>query len=157
MWWLAAAVLVFAGVFGVVTVRSRQAFDAYKEQTLENADAPPAWVREALSIEGCVDEVLAWGLECPSIQSWCLGSVPGVLHRCLASQPRDEECAAYGDEIGATRFGYDACAARYGEIEEKYRKRATKKYCATMYRSIAEYCANGASPSSGSVAAEPAF
>lgn len=144
VWILLGAILVFAVVFGAVTVRSRQAFDAYKEATLADPASPPVWEREALDIEACVDEVLTWGLECPSIQSWCLGSVPGVLHSCLDSQPRQAACAAYGDEISATRFGYDACAGRYGEIEEKYRKRATKKYCATIYRSLADYCANGA-------------
>lgn len=140
LWVLGGSVLAFAVVFGVVTVRSRASFDEYKAATLEDPAAPPRWEREALDVEGCVDASMAWGLACPGVQSWCEGSFPSVVRTCLDSQDRRSACGVYGDEVLSTRFGYASCEPRWGAVEEKYEKRATKKFCALAFRVVAGYC-----------------
>lgn len=127
-------------VFGAATSRNYEQFAAYQKATLEDPDHPPRWRSEDVSVEGCVDEVLAWVEACPGVSSWCESSLPGVMDECLKTRDRSEYCEEVGDTVLSTRFGYDECAERYDAIEAKYARRAAKKHCSVIYRSIAGHC-----------------
>ena len=77
-------------VFGQATAKSYDEFEAYKLATLDNPANPPAWETEPLSVEQCVDEVLAWVESCPGVSSWCESTLPDVTNKCLESQDRSE-------------------------------------------------------------------
>lgn len=143
LWILGGATLLLSLIFAGVTIQTRRNFDDYKVTTL--SEGATLWSSRALSVDECVGAVIDWTLECPSIQSWCLGSMPGLLHECLQSQPRTASCKAYGGLVDKTAFGFEECAARYEPVEGKYLRRATKKYCAAAYRSVADFCADDAS------------
>ncbi len=128
-------------VFGTTTARSYDEFATYQKATLDNPAAPPRWETEALSVDGCVDEVLAWVEACPGVSSWCEGALPDVMNKCLATQDRSAFCDEVGDAVLSTRFGYDECAERYDAIEGRYARRFAKKHCAAIYRVIAGHCA----------------
>ncbi|NVB36708.1 hypothetical protein G6O69_02615 [Pseudenhygromyxa sp. WMMC2535] len=127
-------------IFGATTSRNYKQFEDYRRVTLEDPQSPPAWEREQLDVDGCVDAVLDWIEACPGVSSWCEGSLPDVTNLCLGSVDSRSYCEDAGEEIGSTRFGYQACAERYDEIEEHYARRAAKKHCALIYRVIAGHC-----------------
>ncbi len=129
-------------VFGQVTAKSYDQFDTYKKATLENPEQPPRWETEALTVEGCVDEVLAWVEACPGVSSWCESSLPDVTNQCLASQDRSAYCEEVGDAVMSTRFGFEECSARYDKIEERFARRYAKKHCSLIFRTIAGYCSD---------------
>jgi hypothetical protein len=127
-------------VFGTVTTRNYDQFAAYQKATLEDPDHPPRWRSEAVDVEGCVDEVLAWVEACPGVSSWCESALPSVMDECLHTQDREAYCEDVGDAVLSTRFGFDECEERYGAIEGKYAKRSAKKHCSVIYRAIAGHC-----------------
>lgn len=126
--------------FGAATSRNYAQFAAYQKATLEDPDHPPRWRSEAVTVDGCVDDVLAWVEACPGVSSWCESSLPGVMAECLKTQDRSEYCEEVGDTVLSTRFGYGECADRYDGIEGKYARRAAKKHCSVIYRAIAGHC-----------------
>jgi hypothetical protein len=128
-------------VFGQTTSKSYAEFDAYKQATLANPEHPPRWKVEALSVEECVDEVLAWIEACPGVSSWCESSLPDVTTQCLATQDRSEYCEQVGDAVLSTRFGFEECSARYDQIEGRFARRYAKKHCSLIFRVIAGHCA----------------
>jgi hypothetical protein len=135
--------VVLAGlmvVFGQTTSKSYDRFEAYRSATLEDPQHPPRWQTEALSVEGCVDEALAWIEACPGVSSWCESSLPDVMTQCLLSQDRSEYCAEVGDAVLSTRFGFHECSARYDQIEGRYTRRYAKKHCSLIFRVIAGHC-----------------
>jgi hypothetical protein len=127
-------------VFGRTTAKSYDQFEAYRQATLEDPEHPPRWQTEALSVEQCVDEVLAWVEACPGVSSWCESSLPDVTNQCLDSQDRREYCERVGDAIKSTRFGFQECSARYDQIEERFARRYAKKHCSLIFRVIAGRC-----------------
>lgn len=127
-------------VFGGATARGYDEFDTYKRATLEDPANPPRWQSEALDVDGCVDEVLAWVEACPGVSSWCEGSLPDVMNACLDSQDRSAYCKSVGDAVLTTHFGFEECSARYDQIEGRFARRYAKKHCALIYRVIAGYC-----------------
>lgn len=140
---LGAAVVGLSVIFGFTILRNHSVFRDYQAATLEDGDAPPPWDTEALSVDDCVEETVRWTMECPGIASWCLAEVPVVAERCLASRDRTAYCEEVGDEVMSTRFGFHACEdlrAGMDDDDEKYAKRANKKYCAATYRAVAEHC-----------------
>ncbi len=127
-------------VFGQTTAKSYDQFEAYRAQTLDNPEQPPRWETEALSVDACVDEVLAWIEACPGVSSWCESSLPDVTNACLTSQDRAAYCEEVGDAVLSTRFGFEECSARYDQIEGHYTRRYAKKHCAAIMRVIAGHC-----------------
>jgi len=139
---LGVALAVLMVVFGQATTKNYERYDAYHKATLDDPANPPRWQTEALSVDGCVDEVLDWVEACPGVSSWCEGALPDVMGACLDSQDRSAYCAEVGDAILTTHFGFEQCAARYDAIEGHYTRRYAKKHCALMYRTIAGRCAD---------------
>ena len=139
LWILATSVTALTVVFGVMTLKNHARFSAYQVESTVQGDVPSRWQVEALSVEQCIDESLAWAEGCPGVQSWCEGQLPRVLEACLASQPRDEYCAKVGDEVASTRFGFELCASRYNKLET-YARRSRKKFCARSLRTVADHC-----------------
>jgi hypothetical protein len=131
---------VLMAVFGRTTAKSYDQFDAYRKATLEDPEQPPRWQTEALTVEQCVDEVLAWVEACPGVSSWCESSLPDVTNQCLDSQDRSEYCEQVGDAVLSTRFGFQECSARYDQIEGRYTRRYAKKHCSLIFRVIAGHC-----------------
>jgi hypothetical protein len=132
-------------VFGRTTAKSYDQFDAYRQATLDNPEQPPRWRTEALTVEQCVDEVLAWVEACPGMSSWCESSLPDVTNQCLDSQDRSEYCEQVGDAVLSTRFGFEECSARYDQIEGRYTRRYAKKHCSLIMRVIAGHCSGSPS------------
>ncbi|PRP92064.1 hypothetical protein ENSA5_51580 [Enhygromyxa salina] len=130
-------------VFGRATVKGYDEFEAYKSSTLEDPNNPPRWETEALDVDGCVDEALAWIEACPGVSSWCEASLSNVMRQCLATQDRSEYCESVGDAVLSTRFGFEECSARYDQIEGRYARRYAKKHCSLIYRVIADSCTPG--------------
>ncbi len=137
---MGVAVGVLMVVFGSMTSRNYGRFDEYQKATLQDPTHPPRWRVEALDVDGCVDEVLAWVEACPGVSSWCEGALPGVMDECLNSQDRSAYCEEVGDAVLSTRFGYDECAERYDAIEGRYARRFAKKHCSVIFRAIAGHC-----------------
>ncbi|MCA9682990.1 MAG: hypothetical protein KC457_12395 [Myxococcales bacterium] len=127
-------------VFGSTTARNYDEFEAYRRATLENQEAPPRWQVEHLDVDGCVDAVLDWIEDCPGVSSWCEGSLPDVTNSCLETIDLGPYCQEVGDEVMSTRFGYGECAERYDAIEGRYARRAAKKHCSLIYRTLAGRC-----------------
>lgn len=132
------AVLMVA--FGQTTAKSYEQFEAYRAATLEDPEHPPRWQTEALSVEQCVDEVLAWVEACPGVSSWCESSLPDVTNQCLDTQDRSEYCERVGDAVKSTRFGFQECSDRYDQIEGRFARRYAKKHCSLIFRVIAGRC-----------------
>lgn len=137
---LAVVVAAMMVVFGRTTASSYDEFDEYRQATLENPQQPPRWRIAALSVDECVDEVLAWIEACPGVSSWCESTLPDVTNECLDSRDRTEYCEQVGDAILSTRFGFHECSERYDDIEGHYARRYAKKHCALIYRVIAGHC-----------------
>jgi len=92
-----------------------------------------------LSAEGCVDEVLAWSIECEAIKQICKESVGLMMISCLKAKERNEYCAEVLPVAADTHFGrahckergysrrHKACAAAYGAIDLYCREEARAK------------------------------
>jgi hypothetical protein len=145
---LGVRVLVIIGVtlvalmviFGRATSKGYDQFTAYQDATLKDADHPPRWETEALDVEACLDESLAWVEACPGVSSWCESSLPDVMGQCLDTQDRTAYCASVGDAVLSTRFGFEECSSRYDQIKGRYTRRYAKKHCSLIFRVIAGYC-----------------
>jgi len=85
-----------------------------------------------LTAEGCVDEVLAWSVECKAIKQICKESVGLMMMSCLKAQERNEYCAEVLPVAADTHFGRKHCK------ERGYSRR--HKACATAYGTIDIYC-----------------
>ena len=134
------AVVVLCGIFGWRTVKARRDFDAYRIRTLiDEADQLP-WAQSPQDVEACIDYALEWTLECPAMDTWCHSYMPDVLGRCLDSQPRDAFCATGVKQEFGTSYGYHECEARVAQVDQKYRKRATKKICVRAKKAVLAYC-----------------
>lgn len=138
---LIVGVLGLCAVFGWRTIKARQDFDAYRQRTLvDQADELP-WKASQLGVEACIDYAIEWTLECPAMDTWCHGYMPDVLGRCLASSDRAGYCEQNHQAMGMTGYGFAECDERVSRVDEKYRKRATKKICAAAHRAVVAHCA----------------
>lgn len=131
---LAAIVVVLTLVFGISIVRQRRMYRAYVERTLEHR--PPA----GRSIERCVTDTVDWAMACPGVESWCANEAPRVARECFAPDELATYCRAQGEKVAQTAFGVGECATARETVEGKYAQRAHKKYCASIYRALAEAC-----------------
>lgn len=134
---IAGLLLLLSVPFGWSTWQAHQRFMEHRH--LEDPSAF-VWNQRALSVDECRLEVLKWAKQCSSIESWCKAAIPDLVRECLGTQDRRSYCAEVSEEAKSTRFGYQACREHYEGIEEKYEKRAAKKYCALSFRAIAGYC-----------------
>lgn len=141
---LGVVIAILMVVFGQATAAGYDQFEAYRASTLDDPAHPPRWQTEALDVEDCVDEVLAWVESCPGVSSWCEGSLPDVMNQCLDTQDRTAYCESVGDAVLSTRFGFEECSARYDQIEGRYARRYAKKHCSILFRVIAGRCSNSA-------------
>jgi hypothetical protein len=141
---ISVAVVILMIAFGKATTKGYGEFEAYRGATLDDPNNPPRWTTEALTVENCVDEVLAWVEACPGVSSWCESSLTDVTNQCLESQDRSAYCTEVGDAVLTTRFGFEECSVRYDQIEGRYERRYAKKHCALIFRVIAGHCANTA-------------
>ena len=137
---LVVTVLILCGVFGWRTVKARRDFDAYRQSSLVDSEAKLPWKQGALGVEACIDFSIAWTLACPAMDTWCHGYMPDVLGRCLDSQERADYCTAKAEAMALTSYGYPECEERVSRVDQKYRKRATKKICAAAHRAVVAHC-----------------
>jgi hypothetical protein len=135
---IAAAAVVASVVFGVSTLRGRDAYERYKARTL--VDEGPPWTHTELSVDACIAFAVDWGVSCPGLESWCVAEAPALARKCFASADRHAYCASVADEVKSTRFGVQACEALRVSIEGRHAQRAHKKYCAAAHRSLAAHC-----------------
>lgn len=133
---IALALLGGTVLVGVTTLRSSRQFSQYRAATLEVAP----WVSGPVDVPDCIGFAVAWGAECPGIQSWCEAEVGQVAARCLASADRRAWCQTAGDAILTTGFGFEDCEARRADVEGTHARRWHKKYCAKGWRAVADHC-----------------
>lgn len=131
-------VVVLCVIFGVTVVRQKAKFQEYREATLAQGDLP--WTQHPMTVEQCVTYTVDWAMACPAVASWCSNEAPRLTRECLGSQDRQEVCAALGDTVASTHFGYAECERMREPVEGRYTKRSHKKFCAASYRAVAEYC-----------------
>lgn len=86
-----------------------------------------------LTLEGCVDAVMAWTGRCRAMKSLCDATTPRMIHACLKGADRRQACKALGDRSQDTRLGFKECQDRGVD-------RRSKKLCAMAYRAIATHC-----------------
>lgn len=72
-----------------------------------------------------------------------MGEAPRLALACLESSSRAAFCEDVGDGVKSTHFGYAECEALREDVEGRHLKRAHKKYCASIYRAVAEHCQRG--------------
>ncbi len=135
---LGLAMVVLSGVFGWRTLQQRQQYRDYKDATVDPADLP--WSEGNTDVQTCVSWTVEWGMACTGLESWCLNEAPRLTLECLSSSDRTAYCEEVGDAVSSTRFGYAQCEAMREQVEGRYLKRAHKKYCASVYRAVAEHC-----------------
>jgi len=139
---IGVALVALSALFGWRTLQQRAQYREYKEQTIDEADLP--WAKGEVDVDTCVSWTTTWGMECTGMESWCLNETPRLTLACLESSDRSAFCAEAGDAVKSTHFGYDACEALREGVEGRHLKRAHKKYCAAVYRAVAEHCRQGA-------------
>ncbi len=150
-----AIVVVLCVVFGVTVLRQKSQYEDYVAATLEAGPMP--WEQGPLSVEECVAFTVSWGMECPGVESWCMGQAPRLTGECLAARDREQICAALGDAVASTHFGYGECEQMRETVEGRYAKRGHKKYCAASYRAVAEHCRElGGGPKPSAMPVAPA-
>lgn len=135
---IGVVMLVLSVVFGVRTLQQRAQFREYKQATVD-LDAMP-WNEVPMAVDACVETTVTWGMECTGLESWCLNETPRLTMACMASEDRGDFCAAQGDAVLSTHFGYAECEALRDRVDGRYTKRAHKKFCAAAYRAVAEHC-----------------
>jgi len=138
---IGAAMVVLTALFGWRTLQQRAQYRQYKAQTVDEAQLP--WTKGEVDVDVCVSWTTAWGMACTGMESWCLNETPRLTLSCLASSDRSAYCDEVGDAIGSTHFGYEACEALREDVEGRHLQRAHKKYCASVYRAVAEHCRQG--------------
>ena len=134
-------IVVLSVVFGVTVMRQKAQFQEYRAATLEQQPLP--WTQAAMTVDECVEFTVDWAMACPGVESWCFNEAPTLTRQCLESQDRSEACAALGDTVASTKFGYAECEQLRGSVEGRYTKRNHKKFCASSYRAVAEFCREG--------------
>ncbi len=139
---IGAVLVALSALFGWRTLQQRAHYREYRAQTADETDLP--WTREAVDVDTCVEWTTRWGMECTGMESWCLGETPRLTLECLASSDRSAYCQDAGDAVKSTHFGYEACEALREGVQGRHLKRAHKKYCAAVYRAVAEHCRQGA-------------
>ncbi len=138
---LGLVTLVLTGIFGWRTLQQRQQYRDYKNATIDPADLP--WTQAPVDVDTCVSWSVQWGMDCTGLESWCLNETPRLTLDCLASSDRAAYCEEAGDTVASTHFGYAECEALREQVQGRYLKRAHKKYCASVYRAVAEHCRRG--------------
>ena len=138
---IGAALVVLSAVFGWRTLQQRAEYRQYKAQTVDDAELP--WAQGEVDVDTCVQWTTGWGMECSGMESWCLGETPRLTLACLASSDRSAFCAEAGDAVKSTHFGYAECEAMREGVQGRHLQRAHKKYCAAVYRAVAEHCRQG--------------
>jgi hypothetical protein len=141
LWILGGAILLLCAVFGWRTVDARNDFDDYRQSTLVDGAAELPWQDAEMGVEACIDYALEWALECPAMDTWCHNYLPEVLAKCLDSQSREIFCQEGTTQSFGTSYGYAQCEERVSRVEEKYRKRTTKKLCVRAKKAVLAYCA----------------
>jgi hypothetical protein len=139
---IGAALVVLSALFGWRTLQQRSQYRDYRAQTVDEADLP--WTRGEVDVDTCVSWTTRWGVECSGMEAWCLNETPRLTLACMASSDRSAFCDEAGDAVKSTHFGYKECEALREDVEGRYQKRAHKKYCAAVYRAVAEHCRQGA-------------
>lgn len=139
---IGAAVVALSALFGWRTLQQRAEYRAYKAQTIDEAELP--WAKAEVDVDTCVSWTTNWGMECSGMESWCLNETPRLTLACMAASDRSAYCDELGDAVKSTHFGYAQCEALREGVEGRHLKRAHKKYCAAVYRAVAEHCRQGA-------------
>lgn len=127
-------------VFALSTMLGALAFWRYRvsEAALRADLASFARRGAGLSVEQCVDAVIAWNSNCRAIIGLCDASVSRMTNACLKAADRQVYCRQLAPgETADTRFGKVPCARRQV-------KGRAKKACAAAYRMIAARCENPA-------------
>ena len=119
LWIVLLVVFVFSSVLGVMAFQRYRASEKYIKRSMGELEAKG----KALSVEGCVDWVLAWHKRCEAMAGLCQAAVTRLMGVCLRAQPRQAYCGGLKRSTTATDFGYDECKARGV-------KRHAKKACA---------------------------
>lgn len=136
---LGILVALFTLVFGVSIDRQRRMYREYVEQT-RSVRAPGG-----RSIETCITDTVDWAMGCPGVEIWCANEAPQVARECFAPDALAAYCHVQGDRVAQTAFGVDECATARASVEGKYAQRAHKKYCASIFRALAEACRESSS------------
>ena len=129
--WIVGA--LFAASFAIGVVAYARYVSSEKALTADLAAI--ADKGKALSVEQCVDEVLAWHARCEAMKSLCDLSIPRMMFECLKAQDRAPYCDGLTRTTEETTFGVAECKARGA-----YSERTTRNVCATAYRSIDAHC-----------------
>lgn len=133
-WIVLGVVFTLSTLLGLFMFRQYSAVLTYVKATLDDPDAPPAWVDEPHSVEDCVDAALQWASECNGIKTLCDIYVERVVRECLDSRERDAYCIDIADVSETTEFGVTECRNR------GVRRDVDKEACANAYRTIDTWC-----------------
>lgn len=139
---IGVAMVALSVLFGWRTLQQRAQYREYKAQTVNEEDLP--WTGAEVGVDTCVEWSVEWGMACTGMESWCMGEAPRLALACLRSSDRTAFCDDAGEGIKSTHFGYAQCEALREDVEGRHLKRAHKKYCASIYRAVAEHCQHGA-------------
>lgn len=133
---LGGAALLLTVVFGAMLMRHRASYRAYVDRTLAPSQHPPRGV----SVPDCVAYAVDWAMHCPGIESWCANEAPQVARACFAATDLAAYCKTQSDAFATTSFGVEACTEARASLDGTYARRSHKKFCASVYRSLAERC-----------------
>jgi hypothetical protein len=129
-WRIVVVLLLLAAVLGVVVFRNLVTSERYLAQVWHQMGDRGT----ALSVEGCVDEVLGWSDRCEAIKGLCDLAVTGMMVRCLEGQDRRDYCFSEAPRMQTTHFGVPECEARHLE------SRHDQAVCAATYRAVDGHC-----------------
>ena len=133
------ATLLVAWPYAQSVLRENRAFTDYVRETLREPAQPLPWVLREVSPEECIALAGAWVDGCPGVDEFCNGALPEFMRVCLGSADRASYCAAQGDAIFTTGFGYHACEALLDGLDRS-RSKQVEKHCAAGYRAVADHC-----------------
>jgi hypothetical protein len=129
-WRIVVVLLLLAAVLGVVVFRNLVTSERYLSQVWHDM----AERGTELTVEGCVDAILAWNHECEAMKGLCDLSVTGMMVSCLQGGDRRSYCAAEGSRMQTTHFGVSECSGR------ALSTRHEKAVCAASYRAVGGHC-----------------
>jgi hypothetical protein len=140
--WAVAGVAVGVPMLFVVpwynsTTEQYALLNQYLSETIE--DVTPAWDEAFFEPEACVVEGIDWLEACPGDRTFCKGSAPEVVRRCVESQDRAAYCEGLDRSWMTTGFGFHDCEARIEGLEKGDAKKR-ESVCAGGYRVIADHC-----------------
>ncbi len=127
---LLASLLLLACGIGVLVFREYRTSERYIVESLRAAHQRGA----TLSVEQCVDHVVAWAPRCQAMRKMCEWSAARMTHACLVAQDRRPYCEALTVSTSDRRFGYQECRTRGAT------RGARKKACASAYGRVASHC-----------------